>query len=327
MASASARILLGTASWTDKPLIESGKFYPPEAKNAEARLRYYASQFPLVEADTTYYGLPTEQTANAWVDRTPDGFTFDVKAYSLFTEHPTPVARLPKAIKEQLPPTLSNKRQFYRKDAPDEIVDLCWSTFVDALRPLHESGKLGVIVFQFPKWVFPGSDTFDYFEQVRDRLGPYRAAVEFRNETWMDGSNQERTLAQLGDLDFSYICVDEPQGFQSSVPPVAAATNSLGFVRFHGRNSEMWEARTKTSSERFDHYYQPEEIDEWVPKIAALAEQTEAVHLILNTNNFDQGPSNARLLNERLAAGDVTVDGWTPDEPEPAADPQQGRLL
>ena len=174
MAASDARLLTGTASWTDKPLIESGTFYPPGAKDAEARLRYYASQFPLVEADTTYYGLPTEQTVRAWVDRTPDGFTFDVKAYSLFTDHPTPVARLPKAIQAQLPSALTQKRQFYRKDAPQEIVDLCWSTFIDALRPLHESGRLGAIVFQFPKWVFPGDATLAYFEEIRDRIGPFR---------------------------------------------------------------------------------------------------------------------------------------------------------
>ncbi len=327
MAGSGARLLIGTASWTDKPLLESGKFYPPEAKNAESRLRYYASRFPLVEADTTYYGLPTDQTVKAWVDRTPEGFTFDVKAYSLFTEHPTPVARLPKAIQAELPPDLSKKRQFYRKDAPDEIVDLCWSTFVDTLRPLHESGRLGAIVFQFPKWVFPGDETLKYFEQIRDRLGPYRAAIEFRNETWMEAARQERTLAELGDLDFSYICVDEPQGFQSSVPPVAAATNDLGFVRFHGRNAAMWEQRTKTSSERFDHYYEPAELDEWVPKIASLLDQAEDVHLILNTNNFDQGPSNARLLSERLDAGGVAVDAWEPAPALPPAEPGQGRLL
>ncbi len=326
-------MLLGTASWTDKPLIESGKFYPPDTKSAEARLRYYASQFPLVEADTTYYGLPTEQTARAWVERTPDGFRFDVKAYSLFTEHPTPVARLPKTIKELLPPSLANKRQFYRKDAPPEIVDLCWSTFVDALLPLHESGRLGVIVFQFPKWVFPGRDIHQYFEEIRDRLGPYRCAMEFRNETWMNPEQRETTLATLGDLDASYICVDEPQGFQSSVPPIAVATNRLGFVRFHGRNAETWEARTQTSAERFDYYYEPEELDEWVSKIDGLAAETDELHLIVNTNNFDQGPSNARLLRERLRGGGVAIAAiaeWRPVEPadaEEPADSQQGRLL
>ena len=91
------RLLPGTASWTDKPLIEGGRFYPPEAKSAEARLRHYATRFPLVEVDAPYYGLPTPRQAERWVERTPPGFTFDVKAYSLFTEHPTPVARLPKA--------------------------------------------------------------------------------------------------------------------------------------------------------------------------------------------------------------------------------------
>ena len=331
MAAADARLLLGTASWTDKPLIESGEFYPPDAKNAEARLRYYASQFPLVEADTTYYGLPTEQTVNAWVDRTPDGFTFDVKAYSLFTDHPTPAARLPKAIKSELPSSLARQRQFYRKDAPDEIVDLCWSTYVDALRPLYESDRLGVIVFQFPKWVFPGDETDEYFEEVRDRLGPYRAAIEFRNDAWMNPANQERTLATLGDLDFSYICVDEPQGFQSSVPPIAAATNDLGFVRFHGRNAEMWEAKTKTSSERFDHYYTPGELDEWASKIADLAAETDEVHLIMNTNNYEQGPKNSRLLMERLSSAGVERTEWHPAAqsaaPDLPADLLQGRLL
>ena len=44
-------ILVGTASWTDKSLIDSGKFYPKDATSAEDRLRYHASQFPMVEVD------------------------------------------------------------------------------------------------------------------------------------------------------------------------------------------------------------------------------------------------------------------------------------
>ena len=306
-------IKIGTASWTDKPLIESGTFYPPEAKSPEARLRYYASRYSLVEADTTYYGLPTEQLTRGWAERTPDGFTFDVKAYSLFTNHPTPVARLPKAIQEALPGKLAGKRQFYREEAPKQVVDLCWSTFVDALLPLHEAGRLGVIVFQFPKWVFPGQDTFDYLEEVRDRLGPYAAAVEFRNDLWMDAEHQETTIQQLGDLGFTYICVDEPQGFRSSVPPVAVATTpERSFVRFHGRNAEMWEARTRTSSERFDYYYTAAELGEWTPKIASLAEETAEVHLIMNTNNFDQGPVNSDLLCDTLEAAGLETIPWPP---------------
>jgi len=88
------QVRLGTASWTDRTLLESG-WYPPEADTPEKRLRYYARQFHLVEVDASYYALPGEQTAALWAARTPDRFTFNVKAFSLFTQHPTPVAALP----------------------------------------------------------------------------------------------------------------------------------------------------------------------------------------------------------------------------------------
>lgn len=300
-----ARILIGTASWADKPLAESGRFYPPEASSAESRLRYYASRFSLVEVDATYYGLPRADVARLWVERTPADFTFDVKAYSLFTEHPTPVHRLPAAVKEALPPALARKANLYREDTPPEVVDLCWSTFVDGILPLAEAEKLGVVVFQFPKWVFPNRRTKDYLAEVRERLGAYRAAVEFRNDVWLNAENREDVLALLGDLDMTYICVDEPQGFRSSVPPVAVATSALGFVRFHGRNAETWEKRTRTSAERFDYWYTDEDIAEWVPKIEALADETEELHLVMNTNRADQGPANADLVAEHLARSRV----------------------
>ena len=35
-------ILVGTSSWTDKTLIDSGKFYPASATTPEDRLRFYA---------------------------------------------------------------------------------------------------------------------------------------------------------------------------------------------------------------------------------------------------------------------------------------------
>jgi uncharacterized protein YecE (DUF72 family) len=82
---------LGTASWTDRTLIESG-WYPPQARTAAARLQFYASRFPLVEVDATYYALPGEQTAASWAERTPATFTFNIKAFSLFTQHPTRIA-------------------------------------------------------------------------------------------------------------------------------------------------------------------------------------------------------------------------------------------
>ena len=210
-----------------------------------------------------------------------------------------------------------------------EFVDLCWATFNDALLPLHDAGKLGVVLFQFPKWVAPTPNAFRYIEEIRERLGHYRGAVEFRNAQWLDAAHREQTLALLGDCDLSYVCVDEPQGFPSSVPPIVAATNRLACVRFHGRNVRMWEERTQTASERFDYYYQASELDEWVPRIASLATESDEVHLVMNTNNFDQGPVNARLLEERLDEAGIEVVHASAATPESPAEPdqQQGRLL
>jgi uncharacterized protein YecE (DUF72 family) len=63
-----ARILVGTCSWADKTLIDSG-WYPPQAKSPEERLRHYADQFPIVEVDSIYYGFPSERHAALWVER------------------------------------------------------------------------------------------------------------------------------------------------------------------------------------------------------------------------------------------------------------------
>ena len=92
------QVRVGTASWTDRTLIASG-WYPPQADTPEKRLRYYARQFPLVEVDATYYALPAAATAQAWAARTPAAFTFNVKAFSLLTHHPTRVAALPKDLR------------------------------------------------------------------------------------------------------------------------------------------------------------------------------------------------------------------------------------
>jgi uncharacterized protein YecE (DUF72 family) len=145
------QVRLGTASWTDRTLLESG-WYPPAADTPEKRLRYYARQFGLVEVDATYYALPAEQTAQAWAGRTPDGFTFNVKAFSLFTHHPTPVAALPKDLRPAAEKT--GKERIYFKDVGPALADQVWERFLSALDPLRAERKLGAILLQFPPW-FP----------------------------------------------------------------------------------------------------------------------------------------------------------------------------
>ena len=145
-------ILIGTSSWTDPTLVKDGNFYPPEAKSAEARLKFYASRFPLVEVDSTYYFPPSEKNSVLWIERTPAHFTFNIKAYSLLTNHPTRPNSLYKDIQAQMPPEALEKRFVYRDAVPDDAVDEVWQRFRDALMPLHSAGKLGAVLFQFPQW-------------------------------------------------------------------------------------------------------------------------------------------------------------------------------
>jgi uncharacterized protein YecE (DUF72 family) len=291
-----ARILVGTCSWADKTLVDCGRFYPPKLKSAEERLRFYAGQFPLVEVDSSYYGLPSERNAALWVERTPDGFTFDVKAFRLMTQHPTPPAALPKDLREALPPELAEKKNLYPRDLPREVTDEVWQRFASALLPLDSAGKLGVIVFQFPPWFLPGPQSRDDLLEAQERLPQYRIAVEFRNGRWLSEQNAERTLRFLRDQRLPFVCVDEPQGFESSVPPVAEATDGIALVRFHGRNSATWAKRGIAAAERFDWLYSEDELREWVPRIERLAERTREVHLLMNNCREDKAVVGARQL-------------------------------
>ncbi len=291
-------ILIGTSSWTDPTLVKDGNFYPPEAKSAEARLRFYADNFPLVEVDSTYYFPPAEKNSVLWIERTPPTFTFNIKAYSLLTNHPTRPDSLYKDLQDALP---EGKRFVYRQDLPDAAVDEVWQRFHDALMPLHSAGKLGAVLFQFPKWFPISRASKAYIEECAARLPDYRVAVEFRHKSWMEERNVEETLSFLEERDLPYVCVDMPQGFDSSLPPVAAATaKDLAMVRFHGRNVDAWETKSETASERFRWDYSTDELREWVPKISGLTSQARETHVLMNNCYRDFAVRDARELGDLL---------------------------
>jgi uncharacterized protein YecE (DUF72 family) len=186
-------VLVGISSWTEPTLIKRGNFYPKGVTSAEARLKYYASQFPIVEVDSSYYFPPSERNSALWVERTPKDFTFNIKAYSLLTEHPTKIDSLYKEVREALPAELLEKKNVYRQKVPPELMDQVWSRFREALMPLHSAGKLGAVLFQFPQWFVIGRNSKDYLLECKERLPDYRIAVEFRHKSWMERRNQEET--------------------------------------------------------------------------------------------------------------------------------------
>ena len=285
------QVRVGTASWTDRTLIASG-WYPPEADTPERRLRYYARQFGLVEVDSTYYALPAEQTAAAWAARTPAGFTFNVKAFSLFTQHPTPVAALPVDLRPAA--QKAGKERVYLKDVDPAVADQAWQRFLAALEPLRQAGKLGAILLQFPPWFPISRSRKEYIVSCAQRAAPDRVCVEFRNRTWMTEDNQQETLGFLAEHGLPYVCVDMPQGYRDSIPPVLAATApDLAVVRMHG-HSGKWDS--KDLYERFGYRYAEAELGEWAPKVAALAQDAETTHVLFNNCYRDYAQVNARQL-------------------------------
>ncbi len=298
-----AAVRVGTASWTDPTMTRPGVFYPPGADRAEERLRYYASLFPIVEVDATYYALPTRQMGEIWLERTPPEFTFDIKAHALMTGQPSEVKRLPRAIRDDLPAELRAKTRIYGKDLPPELLDAVWDAFRDGVLPLHSAGKLGAILLQYPSWFFPSNESRTAILAARERLGDIGLAVEFRNASWLNEKNAARTIDFLEKHEIPFVMVDAPQGMRSSLPPVTAVTSPrLAVVRFHGRRAETWEAKGIPVVERFRYLYSPEELGEWVPRIRQAAEQVSDVHVLMNNCYANYGTTNAREMAAMLSA-------------------------
>ncbi|MBO0832943.1 MAG: DUF72 domain-containing protein [Actinobacteria bacterium] len=291
-------VRIGTASWTDRTLLASG-WYPPEADTPAKRLAFYARQFPVVEVDATYYALPAEQTAKAWAERTPPGFTFNIKAFSLFTQHPTRVAALPTDLRESAQKTAqkTGKATVYQRQLDPGVTGQAWDRFLAALEPLHQAGKLGAILLQFPQWFPISRASKDYILSCAERVAPRRVCVEFRNKTWMTPDNQQETLGFLADHDLPYVSVDMPQGYPTSIPPVLAATSDLAVMRLHG-HSDKW--TSKDIHERFGYRYSDKELQEWAPKIRELAESAASTHVLFNNCYSDYAQVNARQLADLL---------------------------
>jgi uncharacterized protein YecE (DUF72 family) len=272
-----AHILIGACSWTDH-----APFYPSTYNTARMRgqrISYYAQFFPLVEVDSTFYAMQPERNFKLWAERTPEHFTFNVKAYGELTWH--------------------------HRDDDKRVVTPSAETFerfTAMIQPLRAAGKLGAAHFQFPPWFTYGDEQRDYLATLRDFLPDDKLAVEFRHRSWLEPDHRDTTFGILREHGLSYVMVDEPQIGSGSVPPVVAVTDPrLAVVRFHGRNRQKWYVRDAVSSaERFDYLYTKPELAEWVPRVEQIADATAEVHLLTNNNRSNYAIVNAFDLAELL---------------------------
>jgi uncharacterized protein YecE (DUF72 family) len=299
------RILAGTAGWTDPSLIKSRRFYPRGFSSPEGRLRYYASQFPMVEVDSSYYALPALPTVEHWVERTPANFVFNVKAFAALTEHALDVQRLPHDLQAALPEGLRARGRLFPRDLPGDVQFEVWQRFREALEPLQQAGKLGCVLLQFPPWFDATRGHARTIEVCRARLPGVPLAVEFRHASWGEPARFHRVVAMLRGLKMAYVVVDEPQGKVNSMPPtLAVADPSLAVVRFHGHRGETWDASVGVQ-EKFDYLYDPAELSPWVPKVRTLAAEAEQVHVVFNNCVSNHAVLGAKDLMALLAESEA----------------------
>lgn len=289
---------VGTASWTDPTLVKTDLFYPKSLKTAEERLRFYASHFNTVEVDSSYYALLGENTAAAWVQRTPERFMFNIKAFALLTQHPAEVSRLPAAIKELLSDKESSQRRLTRPRGP--VLNLAFEMFWSALAPLSQAGKLGMLLFQFPPYFIRKSANLDYLEKLRERLPEAELAIEFRHPSWvLEGSARHETMDFLRHNRLFYVSVDCPPG-PSILPSFLQATGDEMYVRFHGRNRETWFKKNITPAERFKYLYAERELEEQAQQLRKV-HGIKRAYVIFNNCYSNFGVMNATTMAQILA--------------------------
>jgi uncharacterized protein YecE (DUF72 family) len=280
-----ATVRIGICSWADEGLLRA--WYPRGVSTGERRLRYYAERFDVVEVDSPYYALPDPSVTERWARRTPDAFTFHVKASAAMTWH------------------------------DGKPRDEAFGLFRASLEPLELSGKLRGVLLQYHPRFTKSQEAKAELARAPARLAPLVPLVEFRHRSWMAEDERADTLSFLERHGLAYVSVDTPATRAANVSPrVAAATGRVAYVRFHGRNVETWNIRGGAAADRFDWLYAPDDLAEWVAPLARLADEADEVYAMFNNNRDDFAPRSAQVLRGLLDEAGVPATGGL--EPPPS---------
>lgn len=276
----------------------------------------------VVELAASAAGPLSERTLRHLVERTPEGFVVDVRAHRILTQHPAPMESLWPEVRDRLTPAARAKSVLHPDEVTPTVLDAALDRFLQQIGPLVEYARLGAVTFQFPSYFTPGTRAAEYLEWLRIRCGDLPVAVEFRRREWLDTKHREDTLAFLEAQRLTYVCVDAPQGTDTSVAPVAAVTTpGLAIVRFHGRNLDAWERTVDDPVARPRSEYRRGDLEAWIPRIEKLQQAGRRVHVVMATGPTDLAGRNAALCM-KVCTEDPAA---RPPEPPPRPDPRRRR--
>lgn len=266
-------IYIGLAGWGDHDSLYRANTSPRD------KLKDYAAYFPTVEVDATFYAVQPQKNAQKWVDETPDGFQFIVKAYQGMTGH-------------------------QRGDIPFDNRREMFHAFKDSLLPYMDSNKLAMVLFQFPPWFDCKKENVQYLRWCKTEMGEIPCALEFRHQSWFQPEFHEKTIQFMKEERWIHSICDEPQSGVGSIPTVLTPTLSdKVLVRFHGRNIHGWQKRKDVNwrEVRYLYRYNKEELLDWVLHLHKLHKECHHVYVVFNNNSggdaADNGKQMIQLMN------------------------------
>lgn len=254
-------ILIGTSGYSYTEWV--GPVYPKGTKSEEF-LSCYASMFPSVELNFSYYRMP-EAAQLALMHQSAPSLRFSIKAHQSMTH----------VIDSQT----------WREQA---------SLFRRSLTPLLDHEVLDAVLLQFPSSFHYEIDQRKYLDSLLRVLSPLPLAVEFRNSQWYNN----RTLDSLRERAVSFVSLDLPQ-IQGNPPMMDVGTSSLAYLRLHGRNKETWWGSDAAS--RYDYLYSDNELKALLERVLSLMVGADKILVYFNNHRKGQAVANAKRLRDLLA--------------------------
>ena len=271
----------------------NGVFYPKPRPKGFDELSYYAEHFDTVEVNSTFYGQPRADVCAGWARRTPRDFDFAVKLYQKFT-HPRMYTD---TLKRSLPPDLASSAGEAALGALAAPARADFDEFQRGIEPLAASGKLGVLLAQFPPSFKDSSASRDYLADLLRRFHDHPVAVELRHKSWSDGIGE--TLSLLNSFDAAWVQIDEPKFKFSIRQNYLPNVKGFYYLRLHGRNAAKWWSHDK-SEDRYDYLYSNEELQPYVETAKAARALVKKAYLYTNNHFSAKSVANANMIKEQL---------------------------
>jgi len=296
-ANAGAEIRVGPAGWSYPDW--NGFTYPRRKPRGFHEATFLAEFFDTIEINTSFYNPVRADHAKGWVQRVAANprFLFTAKLWQRFTHDPSASAGDEKLVRE-------------------------------GFDVLHDAGKLGAVLLQFPFSFHKTNETTAYLAAVLKRFRDYPLAVEVRHASW----NTAETFELLREAGAGFCNIDQPV-IGRSLGPSAETTSGVGYVRLHGRRYDTWfnDEPDFPSHERYNYLYSEEELRPWAERVEEVAKASEKVFVITNNHYQGKGVVNAlqlisMLKNSKVKVPDTLRERY-PQLEKIADDASQARLL